>query len=368
MKFNINTQDLLDGLTNVSRALAVRPVKQIMEGILFDALEDRVVLTCTNGSLSIETTLTAEVEERGRLVLPGRILLEIIRKISNPNLTITEQTNSVLIRSGSFRASLTAMDADEFPETPRMTPLTTLEIPQVQLKKMINGVVFSIAVEDSKPILTGCLLEVKPHEMCLVALDGYRLALMRADREFNVEETGFKAVIPGKVMNEMSRIMLDEEENCVLLFSRTHMEASFANTRLTSVLLAGEYIDYRKILPTAFKTTAILNKDQFQNAIDRASLMAREGKNNLIKMNIREESILVTSAAEIGSISDEFPIQLTGDPMEIAFNARYLQEVIKNLEQEEVVMHLNSNVSPCIFTSVEGEEYLYLVLPVRIFQ
>ncbi len=368
MIFTINTQDLLDGLSNVTRALAVRPVKQIMEGILFDAREGQVVLTCTNGNMSIETTLTAAVEEEGRLVLPGRILLEIVRKMSDTNIRLKEQGKGVVLTSGSFRASLTSMSAEEFPEMPVMNAVTKLEIPQVQLKKMINGVVFAIAVEESKPILTGVLLEVKPHEICLAALDGYRMALNRCERENEVPEASFRAVIPGKIMNEMSRIMLDEEDSCTLLFSRTHLEASFANTRLSGVLLAGEYIDYRKIIPGSFRTSLRVNRDQFQNAIERASLMAREGKNNLIKLNIRDDSMLVSSAAEIGSISDECAVALTGDPLEIAFNARYLQEVIRNLSDEEISIQLNSNVSPCIFTPLEGEEYLYLVLPVRIFQ
>ena len=246
----------------------------------------------------------------------------------------------------------------------------TVKIPQNQLKEMISRVVFAIATDESRQILTGCLLEVSQDEARMVALDGFRLAMQKVFQPFELPEgqDTLKAVIPGRVLNELSKILLDEEEFCTLLFDHTRMQAAFGNTRLSTVLLAGEYIDYRKILPPAFKTQAKADRVQVQNAIDRASLMAREGKNNLIRMSFSENGLSITSNAELGDVLEEMDATLTGDPIEIAFNAKYITDVIRNITDSDLCMKFNSNVSPCVVCPTEGDQYLYLILPVRVFQ
>jgi DNA polymerase-3 subunit beta len=146
------------------------------------------------------------------------------------------------------------------------------------------------------------------------------------------------------------------------------MQCTFGNIRLSSVLLAGEYIDYRRILPTDFKTEALTHKDSVQSAIERASLMAREGKNNLIRMSFKNDMLKITSNAELGDVEEELDAQLNGEPVEIAFNARYITDVIRNVPDDELCMKFNSSVSPCVVVPQHGDDYLYLILPVRVFQ
>ena len=175
-------------------------------------------------------------------------------------------------------------------------------------------------------------------------------------------------MIPGRVLTELSRIMLDEDEFCEMTLDKTRMQATFGNTRLSAVLLAGEYIDYRKILPPSFRTQAKADRTQVQDAIDRASLMAREGKNNLVRLSFTDGSLFITSNAELGDVHEELNAVLAGDPIEIAFNAKYITDVIRNITDDELCMKFNSNVSPCVVTPQEGDQYLYLILPVRVFQ
>ena len=203
-----------------------------------------------------------------------------------------------------------------------------------------------------------------------VALDGFRLAIQKTFQPFDLpaNQDVLKAVIPGRVLNELSKILVEDESFCTLLFDKTRMQATFGNTRLSTVLLAGEYIDYKKILPPSFRTTARANRSDVQNAIDRASLMAREGKNNLIRMSLNEERLAITSNAEMGDVHEEMDVKLQGDPLEIAFNAKYITDVIRNVTDSELCMKFNSNVSPCIFCPADGDQYLYLILPVRVFQ
>ena len=371
MQFTMNAQDLLDGLNTVTRALAARPAKQILEGVLIEADEHGIVLTCSDGSLSIETTLTAEVAEPGRTVLPGRLFTELVRKLPGGSVTIKVGANhAASIQCMSSKSNLAGMNPVEYPEMAEVESGNEVKIPQNKLKEMISRVVFAIATDESRQILTGCLMEVSRDEARLVALDGFRLAIQKVFQPFDMPEGQdvIKSVIPGRVLSELSRILLDEDDFCTLLFDKSRMQASFGNTRLSTVLLAGEYIDYRKILPPSFRTQAKAKRNEVQEAIDRASLMAREGKNNLVRLSFSDGSLAITSNAELGDVHEEMNAVLTGDPIDIAFNAKYITDVIRNITDEELCMKFNSNVSPCVVSPQEGDQYLYLILPVRVFQ
>lgn len=371
MQFTMNAQDLLDGLNTVTRALAARPAKQILEGVLIEADEHGIVLTCSDGSLSIETTLTAEVAEPGRTVLPGRLFTELVRKLPGGSVTIKVGANhAASIQCMSSKSNLAGMNPVEYPEMAEVESGSVVKIPQNKLKEMISRVVFAIATDESRQILTGCLMEVSRDEARLVALDGFRLAIQKVFQPFDMPDGQdvIKSVIPGRVLSELSRILLDEDDFCTMLFDKSRMQASFGNTRLSTVLLAGEYIDYRKILPPSFRTQAKAKRNEVQEAIDRASLMAREGKNNLVRLSFTDGSLAITSNAELGDVHEELNAVLTGDPIDIAFNAKYITDVIRNITDDELCMKFNSNVSPCVVSPQEGDQYLYLILPVRVFQ
>ncbi len=370
MQFTVNVQDLLDGLNTVTRALAARPAKQILEGVLIDADEEGITLTCSDGSLTIETSIPADVREGGRAVLPGKLFAELSRKLPGGEVTIKISDNhSASIRCMSFKSNLAGMNPVEYPEMAAVEQGVTVSIPQKELREMISRVVFAIATDESRQILTGCLLEVVKEEARMVALDGFRLAIQKVFQPFDlpVGMEKIQAVIPGRVLNELSKILADEDEFCTLLIDKTRMQATFGSTTLSTVLLAGEYIDYRKILPPSFKTIAKADRVSVQNAIDRASLMAREGKNNLIRMAFTGDTLSITSNAEMGDVLEELNVDLSGDPLEIAFNAKYITDVIRNITDDDLCMRFNSNVSPCVICPAEGDGYLYLILPVRVF-
>ena len=371
MIFSMNAQDLLEGLNTVTRALSARPSKQILEGVLISAEDNRVQMTCSDGSLVIEYTNAAAIQEEGQAVLPGRLFTELIRKMPAGTVSISITDNrTATIRCMKNRSNLAIMNAAEYPEIKPLTTGSQVKIPQKKLKDMITRVVFAIATDESRQILTGSLLEVSRSEARLVALDGFRLATQKLFQPFELPDgmEVVKAIIPGKVLNELARILPDDDAFCTMLFNQSRMQCSFGNIRMSSVLLAGEYIDYRRILPTEFKSEAIANRANVQDAIDRASLMAREGKNNLIKMSFREDLLKITSNAELGDVEEEMEASLVGDPVDIAFNARYITDVIRNVSDDSLCMKFNSSVSPCVVVPQKGDEYIYLILPVRVFQ
>ena len=202
------------------------------------------------------------------------------------------------------------MNPTDYPEMARVSEGTTVRIPQDKLKEMISRVVFAIATEDNRQILTGCLLEVESTEARLVALDGFRLAIQKAVMPFELPggKENVRVVIPGRVLNEMSKVLGDTDEYCTLVFDQSRMTASFGTTTLA-----------------------------------------------------------ISSNAELGDVLEELETELTGDPIEIAFNAKYITDVIRNITDEKLCMRFNSNVSPCVIAPQEGEDYLYLILPVRVF-
>lgn len=371
MLFRADVHTMLDALNIVTRALAARPPKEVLEGVLVEATDRGIQLTCSDGSLTIQSRIQGEIEEKGRALLPGRLFADLARKLPDGDMQVKLMDNhSAVITCQRSRSSLSGMDPMEYPRMSAMEEGSELRIPNRVLREMINRVAFAVATDETRQILTGILLEVASDEARLVALDGFRLAMQKTFMPFDMPEgeSLIKAVIPGKVMTELSRILPDDDEFCHLQLSKGRMEASFGDTTLSTVLLAGEYIDYRRILPASFKTVCRVSRTELEHGIDLASLMAREGKNNLVKMDFREDSVTLRSNAESGDIHAEMSVELQGDPLEIAFNAKYLTDVIRNVSDEKLLMKFNTNVSPCVVVPPEGDSYLYLILPVRVFQ
>ncbi len=370
MRFLCATADLLEGLSNATRALAVRPAKPVMEGVLLEAIEEGLFLTCTDGNLTIRSQVNAQIAAEGQVVLPGKLFTELVRKMPGGEIEISvNEKLAASIRCMSSKATLSGMSAVDFPPVKAIEDGINISLPQKNLKEMIGKVTFAIATDESRQILTGCLLEVSSTEARLVGLDGFRLALQRIHGNFLMPQGKevIDAIIPGRVLSELGKILPDEDKPALFTIDRTHLKIAFENTELTTVLLAGEYINYKQILPNDWQTRVQANRNTLANAIERASLMAREGKNNLIRMHIDGDSLVITSNAELGDVEEDLNILLEGKSLDIAFNARYISDVIKNIGDDEISMRFNSNVSPCVICPPEGDQYIYLVLPVRVF-
>ena len=371
MKFSMNSQDLLEGLTIVTRALAARAPKQILEGVMITASQDRVYMTCSDGSLTIQYSNAASISEEGKTVLPGRLFTELIRKmpVGEISISVTDD-HSAVIRCMRNRSSISVMNYIEYPELQTLKGGYLVRIPQNRLKDMISHVTFAVATDENRQILTGSLLEVSHSEARMVALDGFRLSMQKVFQPFALPEGVdlVSSVIPGKVLTELSRILPDDDAFCDISLDSRRMYCSFGNIELSCGLLNGEYIDYRRILPTSFKSEVRAAKTDMEEAIDRAGLMAREGKNNLIRMSVRKNSLKISSNAEMGNVEEEVEAKLNGEELDIAFNARYLADVIRNVTDEEIIMRFNTPVSPCVIVPQSGENYLFLILPVRVFQ
>ena len=368
MRISINVSDLVDALSTVTHALSPRSTLPILDGVLLDAYKNELHLTCSDGALTISTTIDAAVEESGYCVMPGRLFGDVARKLpAGAQLTISVSNGQIAtLRCAGSRTTIAGKPGDQFPRTPEIDEQSRVTLPQSALRDMITRTSFAVSVDETRKILTGCLLEVKDGESRMVALDGYRLAVRIVPIEG--ADGDLSAVIPGRVLTELSKIVDGgEEDMATLRFGKTQLMVSAGRTVVYATLLEGEFINYRQIIPSAFKTTVrVLDREQLLLCIERASLMARESKTNLVKLSVSKDQIVITSNSELGDAYEEIQTESEGDELDIAFNVKYLSDVVRAVDSDEFLFCFNSGVSPCVVRPVEGSDYTYMVLPVRI--
>lgn len=373
MHFRIQTDEINYGLGMVTRAIAARPVKQVYDGVLVETMDDGLVLTCTDGEISIKAKVSAAVEEDGCALLPAKLFAEMMRKqpAGEVDVRIDERMRAI-IRSRGSNTSMACMPAEDFPDIRDVTGDHHVLLPCRRLRDAIGKVLFAVSTDESRKILTGVLMEVYENESLLVGIDGFRMALQRITAENTLpagtSKDHISAVVPGRILGEVSKMLPDSDDEASIVFNSSHIMYSFGGVRVYATLLTGEFIDYQKILPASWTTEAMVMRTAFSDAIDRCSLMAREGKNNLIHLRLQPEGKMeMTANAERGDVHEEMEIGMEGNELDITFNSRYLTDMIHNVEGERLCMCFNSSVSPCMIKPVEGREFTFLVLPVRGF-
>ncbi|WP_027626047.1 DNA polymerase III subunit beta [Clostridium lundense] len=364
MKIKCEKNILQEAISIAQKAVTGKSTMQVLQGILINAKNNSIVFTGSDIDLSIETKINADVYEEGSIVVDAKIFGEIIRKLPNDIIEISTKDNNVIeIICQKSRFTLVHMDASDFPELPNINENSIFSIPQKILKAMIKGTIFAAAQEETRPILTGILFEIKNKNLNLVALDGYRLAVKS---EYIDSENSINAVIPGKTLSEVAKILEDGDNNVNITFTPNHILFSIGETKIVSRLLEGEFIRYNSIIPEEYNLKIIAKRTELLNCIERASLMGKEGNTSLIKLSIEEDTMVITSNSQLGMVREEVGIILQGQSLQIAFNSKYLIDVLKIMEEEEIVMELSSSVSPCVIKNKEIDNCTYLVLPVRL--
>ena len=278
----------------------------------------------------------------------------MVRRLPAGEVFIETAGQSVKVVSGKVRFSVSGIAGEDYPTMPALAQVNPLVLSKEQLRDMVRATLFACATDESKPILTGALFEVKEESISVVALDGYRLAIYRDVPQNHRLPVDF--VVPARYLSDIS-----------LYLGQNQMMVDLGNTRITTRLLEGEYIKYQAILPKEYATRVRVSPKTLLESVERASLMASAGKNNLIKIAITDGSLVLTANSELGDVYEDMEIEKEGKDIEIAFNARYLMESLRATGEKDVYLDFNSNINPCVITPVEGDRFLYLVLPVRIY-
>ena len=364
MHFYMDSKELTEGVLSVIKALPVRTTMPILEGIYLEATKDGVKLKCSDLMLQKECILPATVEEEGFAVVPGKLFSEIVRKLPESIAEVTLTGKSLDISCGRAKSSLQCVEATEdFPDMRFTGDTFTVKMDHNDCRDMISQTVFATAQDDSKPILTGVLLELG-EEITIVATDAYQFARRSMALKNPVPERN--VVIPGKSMIEISRMMDETEENVELTFTKTHVCVNIKHSRLVARLLDGDYIKYKQILPKDHTTRVMIDKCELMESIDRAQLMAREGNNNIV-MKFHNNKLTITANSFAGKISEEMDVTINGEDIDIAFNPRFCMNILKCIPDEKIYMDFTTSISPCVLRPVKTEGFYYLIVPVRIY-
>ncbi len=365
MKFTCSAATLIDALQIVTKALPTRTPNQILEGILVETDLNEVILTCSDERITIVTRMEAYVTEPGRGVVPGKLFNEIVRRLSEGDIEITMNERFVFtIRGSGNRTNISGQDADLYPALPAISGEKEISLPQDMLKDMIQKTEFAIAVEDMREVLTGCLLEIAGGDVTMVALDGFRLALKRAKCGDVLEK--LSAIIPGRAVGDIGKLLSDDPEAfATLSFGGGKLHLKLEKTDIFVILVEGEYVQYRQILPPRFATKVVVELEPFRRGIDRAALIAREGNNNLLILKIADGEMAIEAHSQIGDVYEKLEVQQEGANLNIAFNVKYLTDVVRFIDSDQIEINLNNAISPCVITPLGDPDYVHLVLPVR---
>lgn len=357
--------DLSEAVLTVLKATSNRTPNQILEGIKFKAENDTLTLSATDLELSIIKTIKADVKIEGETIVPGAFFSSYLKKLTNEQIELSlNESEQLRIAYTDSEGFVQCYKTDEFPILKKLEEAECFEIKQNDFKELISRAIFAVATDDSRPILKGCLLELGEGKISAVALDGYRLA--HVTKPIVSSNVTSSLIVPSRSLKEINNLLNDSDETVKVYAQKNNLMIEVDNTFVISRLLEGEFINYRHILPKDFTTTATINKEQLENTLERAQLLARADRNNLVKFDLKENNMLITSNSEIGNIKENITISLEGADILIAFNARYVMDALKVISDEFVKVNFNSAISPCVITPNEGEDYFYLILPVRL--
>ncbi len=367
MKLICEGLDLSDAVLKVIRATAVRTTNPVLEGIKLHAEEDSLTLSATDLEFAIEKTIPADVKVPGEVVVPGKFFADFVKKLSNEQIELSLTKESTLkIKYTDSEGFLQVLSSDEFPIIKTLNAHEKITIKQNNLKKLIDKTVFSVAVDDARPILKGCLFEYDNGSLTAVALDGYRLAMVKTEASCTSNKLSF--IVPARCLSEISKLIEANDDEIELELDNNHLSLISGSTKILTRLLEGEFINYRQVIPSSSSTTILVSKSQLEDGLERASLLARMDKNNLVKFDMRDKVLTLTSASNIGNVTENITISLDGKDLVIAFNARYISDCMHTINDEFIKINFSSPIAPCTICSADNDEYLYLILPVRIVE
>ena len=366
MKFVCSQKDLANAVNTVSKAIAVRTTLPILEGIRLKGENNIIEFYCTDLKIAIKTRISASFNESFSCVMPGRLFGEVVRRLPEDDVVIDMTPGqagsySVQIQCRDSKTTLVALDDSEFPETAEQEADNPIQIEEGTLRAMIRQTIFAVAQDNTRPIFTGELLEIENNSINLVALDGFKFASRSVPLEGMVENR--RCVVPGRALLEVMRILEDTSEKIELHITNNNFMMKKGLTRVMTRLLEGEYIRYSQIIPKNETTSVRIDVDSLRSAISRAELIVQDERVNLVKLSIGVDEIIVSSQSESGNVRERIVCETQGNQMDVAFNIRYLSEVLRALECEEVMLNLTTAVSACVMKPVANESFLYLVLP-----
>ncbi|MGM0877098.1 MAG: DNA polymerase III subunit beta [Bacillota bacterium] len=378
MKFIIQRDKLVQSVQDVMKAVSSRTTIPILTGIKIVANSEGVTLTGSDSDISIESFIPSEengneiveILQTGSVVLQARFFSEIVKKLPMDIVEIeVANHHSTMIRSGKAEFSLNGLDAEEYPHLPQIEEENIFKIPTDLLKAMVRQTVFAVSTSETRPILTGVNWKLEQGELICIATDSHRLALRKAMID-NENKSIYNVVIPGKSLSELSKILDDTSDLVEIVITENQVLFKAKNLLFFSRLLDGNYPDTSRLIPSENKTNMTINSKDFLQAIDRASLLAKEARNNVVKLSTLAGGMIEISSnsPEIGKVSEEIQVsEMNGEELKISFSAKYVMDALKALEGTEINVNFTGAMRPFLIRTTHDDSMLQLILPVRTY-
>lgn len=364
MKLVCSKSNLLNGVQIVSKAVSNKTTMSILECIMIDATKGSITLTANDMDLGIETVIEGDIIEKGAIALDAKIFLEIVRKLPDSDIKIdTDDSFKTTITCEKAKFNIIGKSGEDFSYLPVVEKNDSIIISQFTLKEVVRQTIFSISDNDNNKLMTGELFEINDDELKVVSLDGHRISI----RKIRLKESYSpkKVIVPGKTLNEVSKILPGGAENDVIIsFTDKHIVFEFGNTTVVSRLIEGEYFKIDQMLSSDYETKVKINKKEFLNCIDRATLLVKEGDKKPIIINILDGSMELKINSILGSMNEDIDIEKQGKDLMIGFNPKFLIDALRVIDDEEVDLYMVNPKAPCFIKNQE-ESYIYLILPVN---
>ena len=369
MKIICDKDKILKAINSVTKAVASKTTMPILEGILIQTNDKEVKLTTYDLEIGIEYIIEAEVEEQGATVVNATMFSEIIRKLPDTEIKIyLNDKNLLVIECEGSLYKLATMNPNEFPELPQINIENSIELEQNALKEMIRKTIFAVSTEENRPIFTGCLFEVVDNKLNLVAVDGFRLAWKTKYLQTKVND--FSAVIPGRTLNEINKIILDNFDTIQIGIAKNQALFEMENCKIVTRLLDGEFLNYSNVIPSMWDTRIRVNKSNMQNCFERVSLISSSSiekeKKYPVKVSIEIGKVTISCTNQTGDAKEEMFVSTEGKNLEAGFNPKYFLDAFRAIDDEEVFIDFGTSISPCIIRPIDNGDYIYMILPIRM--
>ena len=364
MKFECEKSLLASAIEGVSRAITNRSAIPVLEGIYLKAEGFNLTLTGYDMEMGITTTIECNVLVPGETVLEAKLLLSMVSRMpaGDVRIELTDEGQAI-ISGGVAEFEIPAMNASDYPSLPVTGADNTMTIPTSMMRDLIEKTIYAVSQDDKKPAHTGELFVIEPGSLTIVALDGYRLAIIQRDVECTRD---IRIIIPAKTLQELLKIMGGPDDPVKIDANRRYVVFTTNGYTIMSRLIEGDFLNYESVIPKDKKTRVTVDCKTFINTIERASLIITERLKNPLRITFAEDKITVRCQTPLGKVVDEFPpVAMTGDPVEIGFNNRYLLDAMRYSKCERMVLEINGPLSPVKILPEDGKDFIYLVLPVR---
>ncbi len=364
MKLICSKNNLLNGVQIVSKAVPNKTTMSILECILVDTTGGRITLTANDMEMGIETTIEGEIVEKGIIALDAKIFLDIVRKLPDNNITIqTDETYKTTITCEKAKFNIMGKSGEDFSYLPAVEKEEGITVSQFTLKEVVRQTIFSISDNDNNKLMSGELFDINGNELKVVSLDGHRISIRKIALKEEYRQK--KVVVPGKTLNEISKILSgDTDRDVNIFFTSKQIIFEFDETTVVSRLIEGEYFRIEQMLSSDYETKVRINKKELLSCIDRATLLVKEGDKKPIIINITDGGMELKINSALGSMNEEIDIAKDGRDLMIGFNPKFLIDALRVIDDEQVDLYMLNPKAPCLIKD-EEENYIYLILPVN---